>query len=66
MPDASPEEGVWSEPIRIHAKNARVLQQNCIYCHKDLVQEIVGHGSAGAESNNCVRCHAVVGHGPPR
>src|SRR5436305_13769584 len=34
----------FHEPIRISPKNARILQENCIACHKDLVSEIVGHG----------------------
>jgi cytochrome c nitrite reductase small subunit len=56
----------FHEPIRITPKNARTLQENCVRCHRELVQEITGHGSAGDESNNCVRCHAAVGHGPLR
>ena len=56
----------FPEPIRIRPKNARVLQENCLDCHRDVVQEIVAHGSAGDATNNCVRCHASVGHGPPR
>jgi cytochrome c nitrite reductase small subunit len=56
----------FHEPIRIKAKNAHTLQLNCVGCHKDLVSEILGHGSAGDGTNNCVRCHASVGHGPPR
>lgn len=73
---AKAEDGFWHskgftfqdfhEPIRIKPKNARILQENCLSCHQDIVQEIVRHGSAGDESNNCVRCHASVGHGPPR
>src|SRR5262249_30171284 len=65
---AKPENGFWhslrftlqdySEPIRIGARNARILQQNCIACHRELVAEVVGHGSAADPSNNCVRCHA--------
>jgi cytochrome c nitrite reductase small subunit len=56
----------FHEPIRIKPKNARILQENCLGCHCDVVHEIVALGSAGDASNNCVRCHAAVGHGPPR
>jgi cytochrome c nitrite reductase small subunit len=56
----------FHEPIRIKPKNAQVLQTNCIGCHGGLVAEITAHGSAGDETNNCVRCHSAVGHGPPR
>jgi cytochrome c nitrite reductase small subunit len=56
----------FDEPIRIHAKSSRSLQENCVHCHQELVSEIRGHMKDGDESNNCVRCHAAVGHGPPR
>jgi cytochrome c nitrite reductase small subunit len=56
----------FHEPIRIKPCNARILQQNCIYCHGDFVHEILAGGSAGDETNNCLRCHAAVGHGPTR
>jgi len=56
----------FHEPIRIKPKNAHVLQANCIGCHRDLVGDILGHESTGLDTNTCVRCHAAVGHGPPR
>ena len=55
----------FPEPIRIKPKNARILQANCVGCHKDLVGDILGHGPA-EDHNNCVRCHSAVGHGPAR
>jgi len=56
----------FHEPIRIKPPSSKVLQANCIQCHADVVQEITTLGSAGDESNTCVRCHASVGHGPER
>jgi cytochrome c nitrite reductase small subunit len=56
----------FHEPIRIHKKNARILQNNCVKCHEGLVGDLVHHGSFADESNSCVRCHVAVGHGPPR
>jgi cytochrome c nitrite reductase small subunit len=57
----------FHEPIRIRAKNSRVLQNNCVHCHETLVGDILGHGEAAdAESVGCVRCHASVGHGPAK
>ena len=56
----------FHEPIRIHDKNARILQDNCIKCHEGLVGDLVAHGSFADESNSCVRCHASVGHGATR
>lgn len=57
----------FPEPIRIHDKNARILEANCIRCHEGLVQEIAAHHPwpEGAR-DHCVRCHSSVGHGPPR
>jgi cytochrome c nitrite reductase small subunit len=52
----------FHEPIRIKARSARHVQENCIRCHEGVIREIAGHGSAGDPSNNCVRCHATVGH----
>jgi cytochrome c nitrite reductase small subunit len=53
----------FPEPIRIHAKNARVLHLNCVGCHQDLVGELRHHGAFQDESDSCVRCHLGVGHG---
>lgn len=56
----------FPEPIRIKAKNAAILQANCIQCHQGLVGDLVHHGSFEDGSNSCVRCHVSVGHGPTR
>ena len=55
----------FEEPIRLKEKSARLLQQNCLTCHGDLVHDIA-HGPAPDEATRCVRCHASVGHGPTR
>lgn len=55
----------FHEPIRITPGSARIVQQNCIRCHESLTSEIVGHGR-GAESADCIHCHAHVGHGASR
>ncbi len=56
----------FHEPIRIGAANAKVLQVNCVDCHRGLTSTITGHAPAGGDDMSCVRCHASVGHGPPR
>jgi cytochrome c nitrite reductase small subunit len=56
----------FREPIRIKPRNSAVLQANCVGCHGDLVHNITAHGPASPAENNCVRCHAAVGHGPSR
>ena len=37
----------FHEPIMIKAKNSRILQENCVACHDDMVHELV----AGATSD---------------
>jgi cytochrome c nitrite reductase small subunit len=56
----------FPEPIRIKPKNSHILQTNCIGCHGEMVSELRTHGAFEDGSNHCVRCHAAVGHGPPR
>ena len=56
----------FPEPIRIRPRNARILNQNCVECHRAMVSEIVGHAGNDEEAGNCVRCHSQVGHGPVR
>jgi cytochrome c nitrite reductase small subunit len=70
------EDGLWHskgftlqdfpEPIRIRPASLEVVQANCVHCHHDLVNDILGHGSAGSGPADCVHCHAAVGHGPQR
>jgi len=56
----------FHEPIRIRPVSAKVLQVNCVTCHRDMVADILGHDSTGEDATNCVHCHAAVGHGPQR
>jgi len=49
----------FAEPIRIKGDNARILQNNCLRCHSELVHELVAPGG----DMNCVHCHRGVGHG---
>ena len=56
----------FHEPIRIRPENARVLQQNCVRCHSELVSDVRAPYHDSADVMDCVRCHQSVGHGPPR
>jgi cytochrome c nitrite reductase small subunit len=56
----------FHEPIRIGARNARILKLNCMNCHRELVADLAAHGAFADDSNNCIRCHIAVGHGAPR
>ena len=54
----------FHEPIRIKAKNSRILQENCLGCHGDMVDELVRGATTDADATQCVHCHRSVGHGP--
>ncbi len=52
----------FAEPIAIKAFNADIVQENCLACHRDLVQEAV-MARGPAQEASCVHCHQDVGHG---
>jgi cytochrome c nitrite reductase small subunit len=56
----------FAEPIRLRPVSLKILNRNCVDCHRDLVNDILGHGSPESEGTDCVHCHASVGHGAPR
>lgn len=53
----------FKEPIRIRAKNAAIVEHNCLRCHAEVVGGIIGHAGRKDDVPDCVRCHAGVGHG---
>ena len=56
----------YHEPIMIRPRNSRVLENNCIDCHKELSDPITGVPPDPPGGWNCIHCHQAVGHGPPR
>jgi cytochrome c nitrite reductase small subunit len=50
--------GNYPTNIRAREASRRVVEQQCRYCHADVVQAMVGND----ESASCVRCHGGVGH----
>lgn len=56
----------YPEPLRIHSRNFASLKDNCRRCHEDLVGDLVDHGAFADGSNDCIRCHRAVGHGPAK
>ena len=54
----------FHEPIQMTPRNARILQNNCLGCHGDLVHPLVAGSRTAADAVSCVHCHADVGHGP--
>lgn len=55
----------FHEPIQIRDKNVKVLQENCLACHGDLVHEMAPGVARDVETASCIHCHDDVGHGPP-
>ena len=53
----------FPEPIRIGPRNARILQENCLACHGDLVSELTHGSTTDRDAVLCVHCHRGVGHG---
>jgi cytochrome c nitrite reductase small subunit len=63
----------FEEPITVKAPGMRILQENCVRCHADLVHGIIGPSSAelddargrspAASEAQCTHCHWTVGHG---
>jgi len=53
----------FHEPIIIKARNARILQANCLACHGDLVHDLVGGVNGKPDEVQCIHCHSSVGHG---
>jgi cytochrome c nitrite reductase small subunit len=57
----------FHDPLIIRPKNARVLQDACVHCHRELVGAVLGHGEAeDGGAATCARCHSDVGHGPTK
>lgn len=54
----------YREPIRITPRNERILHQNCLNCHQDMVHQLLPSLTTDRNAVNCVHCHAGVGHGP--
>ena len=56
----------FHEPISAHVKSRRIVQNNCIRCHAELVDQMLAKPRAADEPFRCARCHDRVGHGPTR
>lgn len=55
----------FHEPIMITPKNKRILQENCLSCHEELVHNLVAGAKTDIDAINCMHCHQAVGHGEP-
>ena len=55
----------FHEPILIKEANTYILQENCLRCHTNIVSEMLGGSTSGADAVRCVKCHSDAGHGEP-
>ena len=56
----------FHEPIMIRERNSRVLENNCIECHQEMVDAITAARPDPPGGWNCIHCHRAVGHGTPK
>ncbi|MCG8352458.1 MAG: cytochrome c nitrite reductase small subunit [Chloroflexales bacterium] len=54
----------FHEPIQLRPQSRIILQENCLYCHRQFVSGIADH--AGPDQVDCIQCHRGVGHDPTR
>ena len=52
----------FHEPIQIKERNLKILQDNCIACHRSMVWQMPIERVTG-EALSCFQCHQSVGHG---
>ncbi len=53
----------FHEPFAAHPRSKRIVQQNCIRCHEDMVSEMCDKpGTPHDETFSCVKCHPAAGH----
>lgn len=65
-PDEPGSRAFFDEPIRIKATNSQLLQDNCLRCHGDFVDEVVRGSTWADNAIRCAHCHQGVGHGARR
>jgi cytochrome c nitrite reductase small subunit len=54
----------FHEPIQINEKNSQILQDNCLACHSQFVDDLVHSSNTGElGAVRCIHCHRSVGHG---
>jgi cytochrome c nitrite reductase small subunit len=56
--------GNFHEPIMIKPGNSKILEENCIRCHQEIVSLVAHDGVLESGEWDCIHCHQSVGHGP--
>lgn len=53
----------FPEPIFIREANSRILHDNCLHCHRNLVADLLPGATGDGRAVSCVHCHRDAGHG---
>lgn len=53
----------FHEPIMVKPRNIKILHDNCLRCHQDLVHEVTPISVSDPDFLRCTQCHSTVGHG---
>jgi len=53
----------FKEPLEVTPGGRRIVMENCIRCHGDLVASIHDPARGESEEVDCLRCHSNAGHG---
>ena len=51
----------YPQNIKIREKNREVVEEACLYCHKEFVSRIE-LGRPQGQGVSCLKCHNEVGH----
>jgi nitrate/TMAO reductase-like tetraheme cytochrome c subunit len=53
----------FKEPIMIKERTKKILQENCLRCHKGIFEFPDRMGITSPEGVDCIHCHSGVAHG---
>jgi cytochrome c nitrite reductase small subunit len=53
----------FHEPIQITPHDSKILQNNCVRCHGELLHSVLAGSTTDEDAVKCVHCHQGAGHG---
>jgi len=53
----------FHEPIMVAESSARIVQDNCVRCHGELLHPSIANAANDRDVLSCVHCHRSAGHG---
>ncbi|MDA1193703.1 MAG: cytochrome c nitrite reductase small subunit [Planctomycetota bacterium] len=53
----------FHEPIMAAESSQRIVQDNCVRCHSELLHPSIANAATDRDQLSCVHCHRAVGHG---